>query len=180
MELYLTLCDQSKCEVILNTRSHINKSWPLIPISQTIPFPLPPHEPTKNESKGNEEPEIFAKERLSFIHQPVPEEYGGTYEGTLQQMLAFDLRSVRSSVYNTRMNTPFQPEPGNEIRYTKLKRLGGGSQGDVYEVVDMHTGDYWACKVIRFKPMPNWGLLRRKTSSGRSKPGSLYSQNYSK
>jgi hypothetical protein len=109
-----------------------------------------------------QDPEVFAKERLSFIHQPVPEEYEGTYEGTLQQMLAFDLRSVTSSVYNTRMNTPFQPEPGNEIRYTKLKWLGGGSQGDVYEVVDMYTGDHWACKVIRFKPMPKLGITTEK------------------
>ena len=34
IELYLILCDQRKCEVILNTRSHINKSWPLIPVSR--------------------------------------------------------------------------------------------------------------------------------------------------
>jgi hypothetical protein len=106
--------------------------------------------------------DAFTKERLSFIHQPVPEEYEGTYEGTLQQMLACDLRSVRSSVYNTRMNTPFQPEPGNEIRYTKVKRLGGGSQGNVYEVVDMHTGDHYACKVIQPKPMPKLGITTEK------------------
>jgi hypothetical protein len=109
-----------------------------------------------------QDPEALTKERLSFIHQPVPEEYEGTYEGTLQQMLAFDLRSARSSVYNTRMNTPFQPEPGNEIRYTKVKRLGGGSQGNVYEVVDMHTGDHYACKVIQPKPMPKLGITTEK------------------
>ena len=109
-----------------------------------------------------QDPEAFTEERLSFVHQPVPEEYEGTYEGTLQQMLAFDLRSARSSVYNTRMNTPFQPEPGNEIRYTKMKRLGGGSQGNVYEVVDMHTGDYYACKVIQPKPIPKLGITTEK------------------
>jgi hypothetical protein len=95
-----------------------------------------------------QDPEAFAKERLSFIRQPIPAEYEGTYEGTLQQISAFDLRSVTSRGYNTRMNTPLQPEPGNEIRYTKLKRLGGGSQGNVYKVVDMHISDYYACKVI--------------------------------
>jgi hypothetical protein len=109
-----------------------------------------------------QDPEAFTEERLSFVHQPVPEEYEGTYEGTMQQMLDFDLRSVRSSVYNTRMNTPLQPEPGNEIRYTKVKRLGGGSQGNVYEVVDMYTGDHYACKVIQPKPMPKLGITREK------------------
>jgi hypothetical protein len=106
--------------------------------------------------------EAFTEERLSFIRQPVPEDYEGTYEGTLQQMLTFDLRSARSSVHNTRMNTPFQPEPGNEIRYTKVKRLGGGSQGNVYEVVDMHTGDHYACKVIQPKPIPKLGITTEK------------------
>jgi len=33
MELYLVLYNQIKYEPILNTGSHINKSWPLIPIS---------------------------------------------------------------------------------------------------------------------------------------------------
>jgi hypothetical protein len=109
-----------------------------------------------------QDPEAFAKERLSFICQPVPEEYEGTYEGTLQQMSAFDLRSVTPSVYNTRMNTPFQPEPGNEIRYTKVKPLGGGSQGNVYEVVDMYTGNHYACKVIQTMEMPKLGITTEK------------------
>jgi serine/threonine protein kinase len=109
-----------------------------------------------------QDPEAFSKERLSFIHEPVPEEYEGTYEGTLQQMSAFDLRSVTPSVYNTRLNTPFQPEPGNEIRYTKVKALGLGSQGNVYKVVDMYTGDHYACKVIQTKPMPKLGITTEK------------------
>ncbi|CZR60102.1 uncharacterized protein PAC_09997 [Phialocephala subalpina] len=106
--------------------------------------------------------EAFTEERLSFVCHPVPEDYEGTYEGTLEQFLAFDLQSVRSSVYNTRMNTPFQPEPGNEIRHTKVKRLGDGSQGNVNEVVDIHTGDYYACKVIQYKPMAYWKIDTEK------------------
>jgi hypothetical protein len=26
----------------------------------------------------------------------------------------------------------------------------------------MHTGDHWACKVIRFKPMPKLGIITEK------------------
>lgn len=112
-----------------------------------------------------QDPEAFTEERLSFVRQPVPDEYEGTYEetyeGALQQMLAADLESLRSSGYNTRMNTPFQPEPGNEIRYTKLKYLGGGSQGCVYKVVDMHTGDHYACKVIQPKRIPELEITEK-------------------
>jgi hypothetical protein len=103
-----------------------------------------------------QDPEALRKEKLSFIHQPVPEEFEGTYEETLHQMSAIDMRSP--SVYNTRMNTPFQPELRKVIRYTRLKRLGGGSQGNVYEVVDMKTGDHYACKIIQPKPMPELGI----------------------
>jgi hypothetical protein len=53
--------NQQKCEVILNTRSHINKAWPFNSHLTTIRFPPPPHEPTKNESKG--------KSRV-LIHSP--------------------------------------------------------------------------------------------------------------
>jgi hypothetical protein len=109
-----------------------------------------------------QDPEVFAKERLSFIRQLVPEEYKGTYEGTLQQMSAFNLRSVIPSVYNTRMNTPFQPEPDNEIRYTKVKPLGGGSQGNIYKVVNIYIGNHYTCKVIEFKPIPKLGITTEK------------------
>jgi hypothetical protein len=109
-----------------------------------------------------QDPEALTKERLSFIHQPVPEEYEGTYEGTLQRMTTFDLASIATSGHNTRLNTPFQPELGNEIRYNKVKRLGGGSQGNVYEVVDMYNGEHYACKVIQPKPMPKLGITTEK------------------
>jgi hypothetical protein len=106
--------------------------------------------------------QVLAEKRRSFLRQPVPEDYDGTYEGTLDHFRAFDIQSARSSVYNTRMQTPFQPEPGNEIRYTKVKRLGGGSQGSVDEVVDMHTGEHYACKVIKYKPIPELGIDTEK------------------
>lgn len=112
--------------------------------------------------RTTQDPKAFTKERLSFTHQPVPEEYEGTYEGTFDQMSALDLRSSRSSVYNTRMKTPFQPEPGQEIRYTKVRQLGKGSQGSVHEVVDMYTGQHYACKVIRPKLVPKLGIATEK------------------
>jgi serine/threonine protein kinase len=77
-------------------------------------------------------------------------------------MSTFDLTSVATSGHNTRLNTPFQPELGNEIIYSKVKRLGGGSQGNVYEVVDMYTGEHHACKVIQPKPMPKLGITTEK------------------
>lgn len=77
-------------------------------------------------------------------------------------MKDFDLSSIRSSVYNTRMNTPFQPELGNEIRYIKVGRLSGGSQGNVYKVIDIYTGDYYTCKVIQPKPMLKLGITTEK------------------
>ncbi|CZR66030.1 uncharacterized protein PAC_15930 [Phialocephala subalpina] len=111
-----------------------------------------------------QDPEAFAEERLSFARQPIPNEYEGTYEekyeGTLQQLRAADLESLASG-YNTRMNTPFQPELGNEIRYTKLKYLGGGSQGSVYKVVDMHTGAHYACKIIQHKRIMGLGIAEK-------------------
>ncbi|KAE8440658.1 hypothetical protein EG329_006837 [Mollisiaceae sp. DMI_Dod_QoI] len=112
-----------------------------------------------------QDPEAFTEERLAFVRQPIPNEYVGTYDemytGALQQLLAADLETLRSSGYNTRMNTPFQPELGNEIRYAKLKYLGGGSQGYVYKVVDLDTGDYYACKIIQPKRIPGLEITEK-------------------
>jgi hypothetical protein len=98
----------------------------------------------------------FTEDRLSFVRQPVPEEYEGMYEDTLERFLSsFDLQSCRlSSVYNTWMNTPFQPESNDEIRYTVVKSLGGGAQGNVDEVVDMYSREHYACKIVRFQTIP--------------------------
>jgi superfamily II DNA/RNA helicase len=106
--------------------------------------------------------QVLGEKRRSFLRQPVPEDYNGTYEEALDHFRNFEIQSARSSVYNTRMQTPLQPEPGNEIRYTKVKRLGGGSQGTVDEVVDMHTGKHYACKVIKYKPIPELGIDTEK------------------
>ena len=38
------------------------------------------------------------------------------------------------------MNTPFQLEANDEIRYIVVQSLGGGAQGNVHEVVDMYSG----------------------------------------
>ena len=46
------------------------------------------------------------------------------------------------------MNTPFEPEPGNDIKYAKLRKLGDGSQCTVYEVVDMYNGNHLAARVF--------------------------------
>jgi hypothetical protein len=46
------------------------------------------------------------------------------------------------------MNTPFQPELGNDIKYTKLRELGAGSQCTVYKVVNRYTGDHYAARAF--------------------------------
>jgi serine/threonine protein kinase len=104
----------------------------------------------------------FTEERLSFVRQPVPEVYEGTYEDTLERLSAFDLQSLRSSRHNTRMNTPFQPEPDKEIRYTVVRSLGQGGQGNVYKVVDMYSGDHYACKRLQFQTIPEWEIYNEK------------------
>jgi hypothetical protein len=119
--------------------------------------------------------EAFERARQSFTRQIVPEEYERTYERAdermsrpafrtaLQEMLHLDVASVTSTVPNTRMHSPFEPEPDNKIRYEKVKVLGVGSQGTVFEVVDMYKGDHYACKVIQYKPRPELGIHTETT-----------------
>lgn len=39
--------------------------------------------------------------------------------------------------------------------------LGAGGQGDVYEAVDINTGEHYACKVVAFKgPIPQWNIKK--------------------
>lgn len=59
------------------------------------------------------------------------------------------------------MNTPFQPELGNEIKYAKLKYLRGGSQGHAYKVVDLDAGDHYACKIIQPKRIPELEIIEK-------------------
>lgn len=37
------------------------------------------------------------------------------------------------------------------IRYTKLRMLGRGAQGEVHKIVDRYTGAHYACKIIAVK-----------------------------
>ncbi len=37
------------------------------------------------------------------------------------------------------------------IRYTKLRPLGSGGQGEVYKVVDRYNGNHHVCKIVVVK-----------------------------
>jgi hypothetical protein len=118
--------------------------------------------------------EVYVQKRQSFLSA----EGYGPYEETLDQFRDFDVESIASSVYNTRMNTPFEPESGNDIKYAKLRKLGDGSQCTVYEVVHMYTGDYLAARVFdkpilekQFKQIVKHQLsLEMETNHVRSPP----------
>jgi hypothetical protein len=46
------------------------------------------------------------------------------------------------------MNTPFELELGNDIKYAKLRKLSDGSQCTVYEVIDIYNGNYLTARVF--------------------------------
>jgi len=104
--------------------------------------------------------EAFTEEKMAFARKPVPKEYEGTYEGTFERLRNCDLQSLASrSTHNTRIRPPRHHKWFEEIKYTQLKQLGDGSQGQVYEVVDMNTGNHYACKVLAVKEdIPEWGI----------------------
>jgi hypothetical protein len=70
-------------------------------------------------------PELYVQKRQLFLSKSL--EGYGPYEETLDQFRDYNVRSIALSAYNTRMNTPFQPELGNNIKYTKLRELGARS-----------------------------------------------------
>ena len=118
-------------------------------------------------AESDQDKAAFADEKLAFVQQPVPEGYEGTYEGTLERLCGLGLPSSHASTstynpHNTRLITPHQPKSDDEIRYTQLRPLGKGSQAEVHEVVNMHNGEHYACKVIPFKELPQWGIYREK------------------
>ena len=114
----------------------------------------------------------FTEERLAFAGQPDSER---TYEKTIQQFITLGLKPdaltttykppsmATYNPHNTRFSTRHQPEENQVIRYTKLGRLGSGGQGEVHKVVDMHTGDHHACKIVAIRTeIPQWGIHSEK------------------
>ncbi|TWU74326.1 hypothetical protein ED733_005936 [Metarhizium rileyi] len=101
--------------------------------------------------------------RLAFAGQPDPDQ---TIEETRECVSTADLQSLQPGAltttyqvtttlginpHNTRFRTPLEPEGSEEMRFTKLGVLGRGGQGLVHKVVDMYTGEHYACKVIAVK-----------------------------
>ncbi|KAK3901399.1 kinase-like domain-containing protein [Staphylotrichum tortipilum] len=104
------------------------------------------------QTRAGEEASL-APQKLAFAHQPDPER---TAEGTLQRLVTLGLQSlceptVRLNPYNARFQTQLEPEAEEQMRYTKLRPLGGGGQDDVHQVVDMYAGTHHACRVIAVK-----------------------------
>jgi hypothetical protein len=101
--------------------------------------------PRRTLSDQNEK--AFTEERVAFANQPDPEL---TYKETIQQLITLGLQSPQSNVlpithlpsstitynsYTTQFHTLHQLEKDEVIRYTKLRRLGKGGQGEVHKVV---------------------------------------------
>ncbi|KAK3371644.1 kinase-like protein, partial [Lasiosphaeria ovina] len=119
--------------------------------------------------------ESLTKQKLAFAHQPDPER---TVEGTLERLITLGLQSLRSEAmtttyqtastitynpHNTRFRTPLEPEANDVIRFTKLKPLGRGGQGDVHKVVDKYNGNHHACKIIAVKAeVPDLNIYSEK------------------
>ncbi len=109
--------------------------------------------------------------RLAFANQPDPDK---TDPRTKEKLLALGqaaLDAMTTTVpsssptinpHNTRHRTPLEPAADDVIRYTKLRPLGKGGQGDVYKVVDMYNGDHHACKIVKWKVIPQWGIYSEK------------------
>lgn len=120
---------------------------------------------------SKEDEAAFAAERLDFIRQ-IPDE-SKTLQGTVAGLQALGMQSGASTntarSYNLRRKHPDQRKPGHEIRHARVRRLGSGGQGDVDEVVDLHTGDHLARKVCHFKVIPEWRIYEESDFKGRIK-----------
>jgi hypothetical protein len=110
---------------------------------------VPPRAPNQDDG-------TLLAERLAFAgRDPSP-----TIENTLQRIFTLGLESLRSqglatthksvsfNPHYTSFKTPLEPKEANDIRFTKLRPLGRGGQGEVHQVVDMYTGDHYACKTV--------------------------------
>lgn len=128
---------------------------------------------------GDRSEAAFTEERLAFAGQSDPER---TYEGTMQQLINLGRQSLQSAAlttthkpsstatynpHNTRFKTPLEPEKDEVIRFTKLRRLGKGGQGEVHKVVDMYNGNHYACKILAVKEVPEWGIHSEKDFKAR-------------
>ncbi|KAL8941495.1 MAG: hypothetical protein Q9211_001800 [Gyalolechia sp. 1 TL-2023] len=133
----------------------LNRNW-IFEMGCAI-FILVPRETPRDQEKT-----VFLEEKLAFARQPVPEEYEGTYQGTLERLLALDLQycAPRTTInpHNTRVTHPNGLKSNEEVRYTQLGPLGKGGQGQVHEVVDMYDGEHYARKIVEFKPIPRWDI----------------------
>lgn len=113
----------------------------------------------------------FTEPMLAFANQPDPDR---THERTLQRLVTVGLQSLQSEAlmatnmpsssvifnpHNTRFRTPLQAAVDDVIRFTKLRPLGRGGQGDVHRVVDMHNGKHYTCKTVAVKAeIPQWRI----------------------
>ncbi|KAH8746080.1 kinase-like protein [Diaporthe sp. PMI_573] len=128
--------------------------------------------PPRAQGQGGEN---LTKQKLAFAHQPDPER---TVEGTLERLITLGLQSlgpgtmtttyqttstITYNPHNTRFRTPLEPEANDVIRFTKLRPLGRGGQGDVYKVVDMYNGNHHACKIVAVKAeVPDLNIYSEK------------------
>ena len=106
---------------------------------------------------------LFTNEKLTYAHQPVPEEYQKSLHQTLDRFLDFDLQSKRSAAvshgYNTRVNAPAAQNSRDDIQYHAANQLGEGTQGTVSIVIDLFTDDLYARKLMPYTRNTLWGHL---------------------
>lgn len=104
--------------------------------------------------------------KLVFANQADSEK---TVDFTLDRLGTLGLQSLHSQASSTICPSVIGPHmthrhfrPCQEdgfIRYEKLRPLGGGGQGTVHKVVDLHNGDHYACKIIPVRAaIPHLGI----------------------
>ncbi|KAK3369804.1 hypothetical protein B0T24DRAFT_681794 [Lasiosphaeria ovina] len=143
-----------QCVVVLGPDPYNKRDWKWIFRIRDAEFLLIPRT-----TQGQDEA-TFTEEKRAFAGQPDPNR---TIEGTLQRIFTLGLQSLQSkgltttyksastitfNPHNTRFKTPLEPDEDDAIRYTKLRPLGGGGQGEVHKVVDMYTGNHHAYKIV--------------------------------
>ncbi|KAI1080581.1 kinase-like domain-containing protein [Whalleya microplaca] len=149
-----------QCVVVL-AYDHYNdrdRKW-IFKLGQAVFHLIPSRAQGRDEAR-------FTEEKIAFAGQA---DLDRTYEGTMQQLDALGLQSeLRTATHrpqstanphNLRLLTPLQPTEDKVIRYTKLRRLGVGSQGEVHKVIDMYNGNHFACKILVVKEAPHLGIV---------------------